>query len=58
MNAVGISARVLVHALGGLLAAAMYLRTRNLWLMIGLHGIENAPLRLLSGISWGTSALA
>lgn len=46
MSTIGISARVLVHALGGLLATAMYLRTRNLWLMIGLHGIENAPTRL------------
>lgn len=48
MNAIGISARVLAHALGGLLATAIYLRTRNLWLMIGLHGIENAPTRLVA----------
>jgi membrane protease YdiL (CAAX protease family) len=48
MNAIGISVRVLAHALGGLLATAMYVRTRNLWLMIGLHGIENAPTRLVA----------
>lgn len=48
MSALGISARVLAHALGGLLATAMYVRTRNLSLMIGLHGIENAPTRLVS----------
>lgn len=47
INAIGISVRVLFHALGGLLATVIYLRTRNLWLMIGLHGIENAPTRLV-----------
>ena len=47
MNAIGMSARILAHALGGLLATTMYLRTRNLWIMIGLHGIENAPTKLV-----------
>ena len=28
------------------MATLIYLRTRNLWIVIGLHGIENAPTRL------------
>lgn len=41
-----LAVRVLMHAAGGILATAIYLRTRNLLIVIGLHGIENAPIRL------------
>ena len=48
MSAIGLSARILIHALGGLLATALYVRTRNLWLVVGLHGLDNAPTRLVA----------
>jgi membrane protease YdiL (CAAX protease family) len=47
MTALALCARIPAHMVGGLIATLMYLRTRNLWIVIGLHGIDNAPTRLV-----------
>jgi membrane protease YdiL (CAAX protease family) len=48
MTGLALSARTAAHAIGGLIATILYVRTRNLWVVIGLHGLDNAPTRLVS----------
>lgn len=47
MSTLALAARIPAHMLGALVATMVYLRTRNLWIVIGLHGIDNAPTRLV-----------
>jgi len=41
--------RVVVQGVAGVLLLLVYLRTRNLWISIGLHGLVNAPTPLVAG---------
>lgn len=53
MGAGAIALRVLVQGLAGAVLLVVYLRTRNLWIAIGLHGLANAPTPLLaSTLPW------
>lgn len=39
----------LLQGLAGLMLGLLYLRTRNLWIVIGIHGLANAPTPLIGG---------
>lgn len=44
---------VLLQGVAGVLLLLLYLRTRNLWIAVGLHGLANAPTPLVRGaLSW------
>ncbi|HLE56652.1 MAG TPA: CPBP family intramembrane glutamic endopeptidase [Rhodothermia bacterium] len=40
---------VAVQAFAGVILLLLYLRTRNLWIPIGFHGLANAPTPLFAG---------
>ncbi len=43
----------LLQGLAGLLLGLVYLRTRNLWIAVGIHGLANAPTPLFGGaLGW------
>lgn len=42
---------LLLQAIVGLLLVLLYLRTRNLWICIGIHGLVNAPTPVVTGAS-------
>jgi uncharacterized protein len=42
---------VVLQGIVGILLVLLYLRTRNLWISIGIHGLANAPTPLVSGAS-------
>jgi membrane protease YdiL (CAAX protease family) len=42
---------VLLQGITGGMLVLLYLRTRNLWISIGLHGLANAPTPLVAGAS-------
>lgn len=42
---------VVLQGIIGILLALLYLRTRNLWISIGIHGLANAPTPLVAGAS-------
>lgn len=44
-----LSTTVVLQGLVGGLLVLVYLRTRNLWIAIGLHGLANAPTPLIAG---------
>jgi uncharacterized protein len=45
--------QVVFQGIAGALLLLLYLRTRNLWIVVGLHGLANAPTPLVPGtISW------
>ena len=45
--------QVALQGVSGVLLLLVYLRTRNLWIAVGLHGLANAPTPLVSGtMSW------
>jgi uncharacterized protein len=42
-----------LQGVAGVLLLLIYLRTRNLWISVGLHGLANAPTPLVTGtLSW------
>ncbi len=44
---------VALQGLAGMMLLALYLRTRNLWIAIGIHGLANAPTSLYPGaLQW------
>lgn len=42
---------VVLQGITGGMLALLYLRTRNLWISIGIHGLANAPTPLVAGAS-------
>jgi membrane protease YdiL (CAAX protease family) len=42
---------VVLQGITGVLLVLLYLRTRNLWISIGIHGLANAPTPLVAGAS-------
>jgi membrane protease YdiL (CAAX protease family) len=42
---------VALQGIVGVMLVLLYLRTRNLWISIGLHGLANAPTSLVAGAS-------
>jgi membrane protease YdiL (CAAX protease family) len=42
---------VVLQGIIGALLVLLYLRTRNLWISIGIHGLANAPTPLVAGAS-------
>jgi len=42
---------VVMQGIIGALLVLLYLRTRNLWIAIGIHGLVNAPTPLVAGAS-------
>ena len=42
---------VVLQGIIGVLLVLLYLRTRNLWISIGIHGLANAPTPLVAGAS-------
>ena len=45
--------QLLLQGIAGALLLLIYLRTRNLWIAVGLHGLANAPTPLVPGtVSW------
>ena len=40
---------LLLQGIAGLMLGLLYLRTRNLWIVIGIHGLANAPTPLIGG---------
>jgi len=42
---------VVLQGIVGALLVLLYLRTRNLWISIGIHGLANAPTALVAGAS-------
>jgi membrane protease YdiL (CAAX protease family) len=42
---------VVLQGITGCMLVLLYLRTRNLWISIGLHGLANAPTPLVGGAS-------
>jgi membrane protease YdiL (CAAX protease family) len=42
---------VFLQGITGVLLVLLYLRTRNLWICIGMHGLANAPTPLVAGAS-------
>jgi uncharacterized protein len=48
-----------LQGVAGVLLLLLYLRTRNLWISVGLHGLANAPTPLVDGtVSWELPLLA
>lgn len=47
---------VVVQGVAGVLLLLLYLRTRNLWISVGIHGLANAPTPLVAG-AWGWETL-
>jgi membrane protease YdiL (CAAX protease family) len=49
---------VALQAVAGVMLVLLYLRTRNLWIPIGFHGLANAPTPLFAGsMSWEIALL-
>lgn len=48
MPARQITMTVLAQGFAGVMLALLYLRTRNLWIAIGIHGLVNAPTSLFT----------
>jgi membrane protease YdiL (CAAX protease family) len=47
--------QVVLQGVAGALLLLLYLRTRNLWIPIGIHGLANAPTPLVAGAAgWET----
>jgi membrane protease YdiL (CAAX protease family) len=44
--------QVVLQGVVGVLLVLLYLRTRNLWIAVGIHGLANAPTSLIAG-AWG-----
>jgi membrane protease YdiL (CAAX protease family) len=45
----GLWTTVILQGLTGVMLVLLYLRTRNLWISVGTHGLVNAPTPLLQG---------
>lgn len=51
LSGTGLWTTVVLQGITGALLLLLYLRTRNLWISIGIHGLANAPTPLVAGAS-------